>query len=354
MVRFGKDKTTSHYDFQEGAIYYLPFGRCGLRVSALCLGTARFGGGEGGLEAEQARAVFGAYLDAGGNFIDTATNYNGGRSEEALGPLIAGLRDRLVIASKYGMGRPGDPIAAAGAARKSLRLAVERSLKRLGTDHLDILYLHQWDFDTAAEEVLQAMGDMVARGMVDQIAVSNAPAWTVARCDALAELRGWRRFAGMQIGYSLLDRSADREVLPMADSLELGVAAWWPLWSGRLARPIAPGDPDDADDPRERAIVGTVAEVAGRMRVPMAQVALAWLAQRRPTPIVPVVGADSADQVRSCAAAMALTLDPAELAALDEVSAVDPGYPYGFLRRQSFRDMGTAYQADQLRSRVQA
>ena len=154
---------------------YLPFGRSGLRVSELALGCVRIGEGANGIGETESRAVLHAYFDAGGNFIDTAGIYNDGASEEMLGKLIGSERDQLIIATKFGMGTEADPIVAAGAARKSMRLSVERSLRRLKTDHIDILYLHQWDFDTAAEEVLRAMGDLVQRGLVDQIAVSNAP-----------------------------------------------------------------------------------------------------------------------------------------------------------------------------------
>lgn len=328
---------------------YLPFGRSGLRVSELALGCVRMGGGPNGLGPEGSRAVLDAYVDAGGNFLDTAGIYNEGASEEMLGTLIKGRRDHLVIATKFGMGTATDPVVAAGAARKSMRLSVERSLKRLGTDHVDILYLHQWDYDTAAEEVLRAMGDLVARGLVDQIAVSNAPAWAVARSDAIAELRGWRRFAGMQIAYSLLDRTADREVLPMARALGMAVACWGPLAHGALAAPGAPTSAALPKNPAHEAIVAAAADIASARGVTVPQVALAWMRQQ-PGDLIAVAGADTPEQVRANLASADLVLEDAELATLDAVSKPPLGYPHEYLDRPSFRAMRSSHKPETIRS----
>lgn len=337
------------WELVEETMRYLPFGRSGLRVSEIALGCVRMGEGVIGVGEAESRAILHAYLEAGGNFIDTAGIYNGGASEEMLGKLIGGARDQLVIATKFGMGGEKDPIVAAGAARKSMRLSVERSLRRLKTDHVDILYLHQWDFDTAAEEVLQAMGDLVARGLVDQIAVSNAPAWIVARSDAMAELHGWRRFAGMQIPYSLLERSADREILPMARALDMGLCCWGPIAHGALA--LANISPPAAlpVNPNHAAIVTNTAAIARRRGISMAQVALAWLRQQ-PGGLIAVAGADSVDQLRDNVASTALILTDEELAELNDVSRPSLGYPLEYLHRESFTNMRTAYKPDQLRS----
>lgn len=323
---------------------YVSFGRTGLRTSEICLGTLRFGDGKDGIGAAASRAVFDAFVEQGGNFLDTANVYNGGESERMLGELIRAERDHLIVATKYCMSRPGDNIVAAGASRKNLRLSIEGSLRRLGTDHVDILYLHQWDFDTAEDEVLRALDDLVHQGKIGHIGLSNAPAWIVARCETLCEVFGWNRIAGLQIPYSLAERTAEREVLPMAQALKLGLTAWWPLGGGLLAGGIAQSQTE-----RERHIAQAVAETAAELGVSAARVALAWIRRHAELEIIPIVGADDPAQVADNIAAAELELTDGHRERLDAASRIDLGYPYEYLLRDSFRNMRTAYQPDRLR-----
>ncbi|KJK40117.1 aldo/keto reductase, partial [Lentzea aerocolonigenes] len=205
---------------------YRLFGRTGLRVSELLLGTMTL------REKESARRVLDVYADAGGNFLDTASAY--GESEEVLGAVMR-RRDRFVVATKYSLSRDADDPNAGGNHRKNLVLSLERSLRRLRTDYVDVLWVHLWDRHTPAEETMRALDDVVRAGKVLYVGVSDAPAWFVARANTLAEWRGWTPFAGLQVPYSLLQRDVERELLPMARALGMSVAAWGPLAAGKLS-----------------------------------------------------------------------------------------------------------------------
>lgn len=216
---------------------YKTFGRrTGLRVSELALGTGNFGTGWGyGAEREEAQAVFEAYVAAGGNFIDTAHSYQLGQSEKLVGQFIAADRDHFVVATKYTLGSGGaDGLSRTGNSRKNLVRSVEESLKRLNTDRIDLYWAHMADGMTPMEEILRGFDDLVRAGKILYAGLSNFPAWRVARADLLADLRGWAPVAGIQIEYSLAERTADRELLPMAEALGLGVALWSPLGGGVL------------------------------------------------------------------------------------------------------------------------
>ena len=201
------------------------FGRTGLRVSELFLGAMTFGE-QGGVGAppEECRRIVDAYAEAGGNVIDTAINYRGGASEEILGELLTGRRDRFVLATKYTVSRDRDDPNGAGNHRKNLRLSLDTSLRRLRTDYLDIYWVHMWDRQTPVEETLRALDDEVRAGRILYVGISDTPAWVVARADTLARCRGWTAFAGLQVPYSLLQRDIERELLPMAEGLGLTVA----------------------------------------------------------------------------------------------------------------------------------
>ena len=231
---------------------YTLFGGSGLRVSELFLGAMTFGeqGGVGAPPQECAR-ILGAYADAGGNVIDTAINYRGGASEEIVGELLQGRRDRFVLSTKYTVSRDaGDPNAA-GNHRKNLRLSLETSLRRLRTDYIDIYWVHMWDAGTPAEETMRALDDQVRAGKILYAGISDAPAWVVSRANTLAQWRGWTAFAGVQAPYSLLRRDIERELLPMAETLGLTLAAWSPLadgiLSGKYAREATAGQPSRID-----------------------------------------------------------------------------------------------------------
>lgn len=227
---------------------YRLLGRTGLRVSELFLGAMTFGeqGGVGAPREECAR-ILDAYAEAGGNVVDTAVNYRGGASEEIVGDLLKGRRDRFVLSTKYTVSRDGTDPNAAGNHRKNLALSLETSLRRLGTDYIDVYWVHIWDRNTPVEETMRALDDAVRSGKVLYVGISDAPAWVVSRANTLAEWRGWSPFAALQVPYSLLSRDAERELLPMAEEFGMSVAAWSPLQngilSGKYTRPggVTPG-----------------------------------------------------------------------------------------------------------------
>lgn len=337
--------------------HYRLLGRSGLRVSPLSLGTMTFGQDWGwGADEAVARRLFDLYVDAGGNFLDTANLYTNGSSETLLGRFAAGRRDRLVIASKYTLNPfPGDPNGG-GNHRKNLIQSVEASLKRLGTDYLDLLYLHIWDGTTPVEEVMRGFDDLVRSGKIVYAGISDTPAWQVARMQTLAELRGWSPLVALQIEYSLAQRTVERELLPMANELGLSVLAWSPLAMGILtgkygradlerARAQGTGNSPSAGDGSRGAVayshdmldersigigevVKAVAAEAGRSP---AQVALAWLLQQPGAPI-PIVGARTPEQLQDNLGALAVTLDAAQRQRLDAASAVALGFPHDFIR----------------------
>jgi aryl-alcohol dehydrogenase-like predicted oxidoreductase len=339
---------------------YKLLGRSGLRVSELCLGTMTFGEEWGwGADRATSRQLFDAFSAAGGNFIDTANSYTGGTSERFVGEFVAGERDRFVVATKYTHAeRFGDPNAA-GNHRKSLRQAVEGSLRRLGTGYIDLLWVHAWDALTPVEEVLRALDDLVRAGTVLYLGLSDAPAWVASRADALAELRGWTRFVGVQAEYSLIERSAERDLLPMTRALGLSLVAWAPLGAGILTGKYLGADAGAeqgriaASDmyrglltERNAAIARAVAAAAREVGRSPAQVALAWL-RSRGAGVIPVVGARSTEQLCDSLGALDLALAPEVRARLDDASAITLGFPHDFLRWDAVRQMvyGGAYDA---------
>lgn len=321
---------------------YQLFGRTGLRVSELSLGTMTFGNRQWGADESAAAAMYAAYRGAGGNFLDSANEvYAEGRSEEIVGRLVADHRDEVVIATKYTFHVPGTKNAnAAGNHRKSLRRSIESSLKRLGTDHVDILWLHCWDEITPQEEVLRALDDLVRQGKVLHIGVSNFPAWVVSRANMLAELRGWTAYAGVQVEYNLIERGVERELLPMAHALGLAVCAWSPLASGLLSGKYAAGgnevkrlDVSAMKPVDERSLtiargVGVLAEQIGRSSV---AVALNWLRAKRG--VIPLLGARTLEQLKANLACLDFSLDAEQVARLDTLSPFSPGYPHTFIAR---------------------
>src|SRR5271155_1456851 len=282
---------------------YKLLGKSGLRVSELCLGTMTFGEDWGwGSSKDESRKVYDAYLEAGGNFIDTANVYTNGTSEKLLGEFMQGHRERIVLATKYTNATPGNDPNAAGNQRKSMVQAVEASLKRLKTDYIDLYWLHIWDQITPIEEVMRTFDDLVRQGKILYVGISDMPAWVVAKANTLADLRGWTPFVGLQIEYSLIERTPERELLPMAASLGLGVTAWSPLAGGVLtgkqleaggakdSRQLDPGMKQFmASYPRNEAVAREVVAAARDSGRSPAQVALAWLRQRA-APVIPIIG----------------------------------------------------------------
>ncbi|XVU30281.1 aldo/keto reductase [Actinoplanes sp. CA-054009] len=322
---------------------YRTLGASGLRVSELILGTMTFEAPDG----ECAR-ILDTYAEAGGNTIDTAINYRDGASEEILGKLLAGRRDRFVLGSKYTVSRDRSDPNAGGNARKNLRASLETSLRRLGTDHLDLYWVHMWDRATPIEETMRALDDAVRAGKILYVGISDAPAWVVARANTLAEWRGWSPFVGLQVPYSLLQRDVERELLPMASALGLGVTAWSPLAGGVLTGKYSGGvrpqqsrfDPDGLGE-RAHTVARAVHEVAAERGVPDAQVAIAWTRARHSN-VFPIVGARRADQLQDTLGAVRLQLGPEELTRLDAATGFEAGFPTDFIEQTSDWVLGAA------------
>jgi aryl-alcohol dehydrogenase-like predicted oxidoreductase len=332
--------------------HYRLLGRSGLRVSPLSLGTMTFGSDWGwGAEKEEARRIFDTYVDRGGNFIDSANQYTNGTAERLIGEFAGSRRDRLVLATKYtASSRPGDPNSG-GNHRKSMVGSVEESLRRMRTDYLDLLYLHVWDFTTPVEEILRAMDDLVRAGKVLYVGVSNMPAWQVSRMQTIADLRGWSPLVALQIEYSLIERTVERDLIPMAGELGLGVIPWSPLGSGVLTGKYTRDDLDHgggsagATGTRKNVaaangaltehaldVADVVTKIAQDLEVTPSQVALAWtLRDRRVTS--PIIGARTVDQLENNLGALDVELPEAALTELETASAIDLGFPHDFLTR---------------------
>jgi aryl-alcohol dehydrogenase-like predicted oxidoreductase len=309
-----------------------------------------------GASKDESRRIFDAFAEAGGNFLDTADGYTNGNSGRSLGEFVAPDRNRFVVSTKYSFNSsPGDPNAG-GNHRKNMVRALEGSLKRLATDYVDLLSVHAWDELTPVEEVMRALDDLVRAGKVLYVGVSNFPAWLVSRANTLAELRGWSEFVAMQIEYSLIERTPERELLPMAGSMNVAVTAWSPLASGLLTGKYAKASEASGEggagsgsgedrrldktnftelSQRNLRIAGEVQAVAGDLGVSPARVALAWLRSRG---VIPILGARKLSQFQDNLACLDVTLGANHLRRLDEVSAVSLGYPADFLRRPGVHD----------------
>ncbi|MFI7675824.1 aldo/keto reductase [Actinophytocola sp. NPDC049390] len=297
---------------------YRLFGRTGLRVSEILLGTMTL------RDEREARRVLDVYADAGGNVLDTASAY--GESEEVLGAVVE-RRDRFVIGTKYTLSRdPADPNAA-GNHRKNLVLSLERSLRRLRTDYVDILWVHLWDRHTPVEETMRALDDVVRAGKVLYVGISDAPAWFAARANTLAEWRGWTPFSGLQVPYNLLRRDIERELLPMAEALGMSVAAWAPLAAGALS-----GGTTRVREltPRDQAAATAVRKVADELGATPAQVALAWLRATSPA-VLPLVGVSRAEQLAENLRGLDLVLPAEAVATLESAVEFERGFPADFI-----------------------
>lgn len=323
---------------------YRIFGRrTGLRVSELALGAGNFGTRWGhGAERDEAKRVFDRYVEAGGNFIDTADSYQFGESEEIIGDFIATDRDYFVVASKYTLGtNDTHGVSQTGNSRKNMVRSVEGSLKRLKTDRIDLYWAHFADGMTPMEEIIRGFDDLMRAGKILYAGLSNFPAWRVARADLLAELRGWSPIAGIQIEYSLAERTADRELLPMAEALGLGAALWSPLGGGFLTGKYRSSNEGRIKSrlavlvhtektARETAILDTVLAVAKEIGASPTEAAIAWLlhkAAKSTTSLIPILGSRTRDQLDGTLGALDVKLSPEQIARLDGASAVALGTP---------------------------
>jgi len=356
--------------------YHL-LGKSGLRVSELCLGAMTFGEEWGwGASKEECRKIFNAYVDAGGNFIDTANKYTEGTSEKYIGEFIADDRDRFVLATKYTSNtRRGDPNAG-GNHRKNMLQSLEASLRRLNTHYIDLYWVHAWDPLTPIEEMMRALDDMVRAGKILYIGVSDAPAWIVSQANTLANLKGWTEFTGLQIEYSLIERTPERELLPMADALNIGVTAWSPLGGGVLTGKYNKSNREEGQQQQNTSSSNTVVAQEGNSRLQVqnefanrflndrnmliaqevskiakeigcsaAQVALNWVRQQNmmspagKNKIIPIIGARKETQIKDNLACIEFELTSEQMQRLNEVSKIELGFPHDFLNSEMVKDI---------------
>ncbi|MBD3883964.1 aldo/keto reductase [Phormidium tenue FACHB-886] len=333
---------------------YKLLGNTGLRVSELCLGAMTFGEDwNWGANKETSQSIFEAFVEAGGNFIDTANIYTNGTSERMLGEFVGSERDRFVIATKYSvMTHPNDPNSS-GNQRKNLMRSLEASLNRLNTDYIDLYWVHMWDTVTPVEEIMRALDDVVRSGKVMYVGISDAPAWIVSRAQTLAELRNMTPFAAIQLEYNLVERTVERDLLPMAEDLNLSILDWSPLGGGVLTGKYLNADLGQDNRlnkaeyfrqytvDRAMQIAQVVVDVAKEIDCSAAQVALAWIRQQSPRHI-PIIGARTLGHLRDNLGCLNITLNGDQLARLNAASEIDPGFVLGFLRRLQNLFLGAA------------
>jgi aryl-alcohol dehydrogenase-like predicted oxidoreductase len=321
--------------------HYVTLGRSGLRVSPLCLGAMTFGEDLGwGSSVEESQQIMDRFIAAGGNFIDTANFYTKSHSEKIIGDHLGrhpAKRDRLVIATKFsGNLYPGDPNGG-GSGRKSIISACENSLRRLQTDYIDLYWLHNWDVHTPIDETMATLEDLVRSGKVRYIGVSDTPAWKIAQANVMAQFRGWSPFVGLQIEYSLLERSVEQELVPMAQELGLGITPWSPLKRGLLSGKYTRKTAGEAKgglsafmapflNERTYALVDELESIAKAHDSTVARVALAWL-RARPGVTSTIIGARRIGQLEDNLKSLELTLTATELAHLDSLTAPTFGFP---------------------------
>jgi aryl-alcohol dehydrogenase-like predicted oxidoreductase len=321
--------------------HYVTLGRSGLRVSPLCLGAMTFGEELGwGSSVEESQRIIDRFIDLGGNFIDTANFYTKSHSEQIIGDHVgrdAARRERLVLATKFsGNLYPGDPNGG-GSGRKSIVAACEHSLRRLQTDYIDLYWLHNWDVHTPIEETMAALEHLVQAGKVRYLGVSDTPAWKIVEANMAARFRGWSAFIGLQIEYSLLERSVEQELVPMARELGLGITPWSPLKSGVLSgkytRATAgqvKGDRgaflDSFLNERAFAVVDALGEIASAHESTVARVALAWV-QAQPGVSSTIIGARRVAQLDDNVGAVDVRLTSEELSRLDALTKPTFGFP---------------------------
>ncbi len=321
---------------------YKLLGKSGLKVSELALGAMTFGTETGiGVDREEARTVYETFREAGGNFVDTANVYNRGTSELFLGDFLKGDRERVVVATKYTGAMRGRDVNASGNSRKNMMDSVHASLKRLDTDYIDLYWAHAWDASTPTEELMRGLDDLVTQGKVLYVGISDTPAWVVSRANMLAELRGWSQFVGLQIRYSLIDRSVERELLPMSRALDIAVTPWGIVGSGILSgkyniNPEAEGRAAMRGriDDRALGIAAEVVAVADELGVTATQVAIAWLL-RGPANIIPLVGARTVAQLEENLGCLSVELDEPQMERLNAISSISPGFPHDMLSAQA-------------------
>jgi aryl-alcohol dehydrogenase-like predicted oxidoreductase len=350
--------------------YHL-LGKSGLRVSELCLGAMTFGEEWGwGASKDECRKIFDTYVNAGGNFIDTANKYTEGTSEKYIGEFISSDREQFVLATKYTSNtRRGDPNAG-GNHRKNLVQSLKASLERLNTDYIDLYWVHAWDPLTPIEETMRSLDDMIRAGKILYAGISNAPAWIISQANTLADLRGLTAFAALQVEYNLLQRTAERDLLPMANALDIGVTAWSPLAGGLLTGKYynkkiqgqmaqreqqntsekgrltvissRSGDPINVMfKDKDILITEQVSKMANEIGCSPAQISLNWIRQREKgrKKIIPIIGARKESQIKENLECLNFELTKEQLNRLEEISKIELGFPYDFLHSDKIKDI---------------
>ncbi|MCS6904386.1 MAG: aldo/keto reductase [Bacteroidia bacterium] len=328
---------------------YKLLGKSGLRVSELCLGTLTFGEEWGtGASREESYKIFDVFVEAGGNFIDTANYYTGGTSEKIVGECIARDRDKFVVATKYTLHNKAGDINSCGNHRKNLLASLEGSLSRMKTDYVDILYLHAWDFTTPVEEIMKTLDSLIQSRKVLYIGISDTPAWIVSQANTLASLRGWESFIALQIEYSLIERAAERDLIPMAKAFEMSILAWGALGSGLLTGKY---NKNNLDNPNYRLkegsrrfternwkITETVVATAFELGCKPSHVALNWI-RKKNSQIIPIIGARSSSQLLDNITALNNELPDSYYMQLEEVSKIELGFPHDFLESDNIKQV---------------
>jgi aryl-alcohol dehydrogenase-like predicted oxidoreductase len=318
---------------------YKFLGKSGLRVSELCLGTMTFGSDWGwGASKEESQKIFNYFKENGGNFIDTANSYTSGSSESFIGEFAKEDRDNFVIATKFTQLTSEANLNSSGNHRKSMILSVEQSLKRLQTDYIDLLWIHCWDKVTPVEETLRALNDLISSGKIMYIGISDTPAWVISKAQMLAEVMKWNAFIGLQTEYSLVQRTPERELIPMANEFCLGITAWGPLGVGILSGKYEKKEKGRIQlaeqfygsmlNDRNSHIVKMVIEIAEFSDCTPAQVALKWLQIKN---VIPIIGAKSLSQLKENMAAFSIDLTQVDIDSLNDISQIDLGFPHDFL-----------------------
>ncbi len=321
---------------------YKLLGRSGLKVSELCLGTMGFGTEGGwGADKETSFKIIEAFAEAGGNFLDTANIYKLGTSEKIIGEFISNQdRDYFVLATKYTLHDNKTNANASGNNRKNMMRSVEESLKRLQTDFIDVLYLHIWDDLTPIDEVLRGIDDLIKQGKVNYAAISDTPAWVVSKGNTLAELMGWSQFIALQVEYSLLQRTPERELIPMAKHFGMTVTPWAPLAGGALTGKYLRGDKGRIKDGSNRLnensqlITKQVMAIAEKLGTDAANVALKWTMQQ-PLSVIPIVGATKVEQLEQNLKTINVVIPEEDMKHLHEISAIDLGFPMKFFKEEA-------------------
>jgi len=324
---------------------YKLLGKTGLRVSELALGTMTFGEDWGwGASQEESKKIFDAFSRAGGNFIDTACNYTNGTSEKYVGEFVKSDRDHFVVATKFTLSERKGDLNFGGNHRKNLLRTLKNSLDRLQTDYLDLLWLHMWDSTTPVEEVMHTLNDLVREGQVLHIAVSDTPAWVVARANTLAEMRGWARFEALQVPYSLVNRDVERDLLPMAKAFDMSVTPWAIIAGGVLSGKYnREGDEPtrqnrDSVPPERLKIAEAVSALAQELGQTPSQVAINWV-RGQGSNVIPLLGARTETQIRDNLGCLDFSLSIEQIQRLNEAAPINLGFPHTMLTSENVRNL---------------